>query len=86
MDGICRSCTGVFFLYDHKAAGYGKKKARGVLLHINVYMGNDKFKTLKLSVFSYQMNIMNLKDTENICGFSASVSEPPFQHSYIVLL
>lgn len=63
-----------------------KKKARGVLLHINVYMGNDKFKTLKLSVFSYQMNIMNLKDTENICRFSASVSEPPFQHSYIVLL
>lgn len=28
-------------------------KARGVLLHISAYMGNDKLKTPKLSGFSF---------------------------------
>lgn len=57
-------------------------KARGVLLHLSMYMGNDKFKTLKLPDFSLpEMTIMYLKDAGNTCGFSAAVSEPPFQQN-----
>lgn len=67
-----------FFLCDLQDM---EDKARGVLLHISVYMGNDKFKTLKLSDLFYQMNIMYLKDTGNACGFSAAASKPPFQQN-----